>query len=203
MKFELPQLAYATDALEPFMDKQTVEIHYGKHHAAYTEKLNMMCKDEGLTELNLVTELFPMAGNFPKGIVINGGQFWNHSFFWNSLAPEGQEPGAAVAQAINDSYGSFENFKSEFTKAALGVFGSGWAWLCKRDDGSLAIVPTFNHENPHMDTVVAEHGRVTPLLVIDVWEHAYYLKYQNRRNEFIEAFFNIVNWEKVEERING
>lgn len=202
MTFVLPELHFAPDSLEPFMDKETVEIHHGKHHKAYTDKLNAACDELGLSEISLTGELFPMTGNFSAPVVINAGQYWNHNFFWNSLAPQGSMPSPAVLDAITASYGSFDTFKDEFTKCALGVFGSGWAWLCKRDDGTLTMVPTLNHENPLMDTVSKEHGKVIPLLVIDVWEHAYYLKYQNRRPEFVEAFIHIINWEKVEERMN-
>lgn len=202
MTFALPELDFKADALEPFMDQQTVEIHHGKHHAGYTAKMNAALEEAGLTEVNLETEVFPQVSNMPKAIAINAGQYWNHSFFWKSLAPTGQEASEKVSQALTASFGGYDGFVSEFTKAASSVFGSGWAWLCQRQDGSLTIVETFNHENPLMENIAAEHGQVTPLLVIDVWEHAYYLKYQNRRPEFIEAFLQIVDWEEVERRMS-
>ncbi len=199
MTFKLPILPFSTDALEPFMNQQTVEIHHGKHHAGYTTKLNKQIESEGLGELDLETDVFPKTDIFPKGIIINGGQYWNHSFFWDSIAPAGQAPSEKVMTAINDSFGGFDAFKEAFTKEASSVFGSGWTWLCQKKDGSLTLVNTLNHENPLMDSVDSDD--VTPLLVIDVWEHAYYLKYQNRRPEFIAAFMEIINWEKVEERM--
>jgi len=201
MTFTLPELHFATDALEPFMDKETVEIHHGKHHAGYTTKLNAAMEESGLQEANLETEIFPQITNMPQGIKTNAGQFWNHSFFWESLAPAGQEPAAEVMSALAASFGGYEEFVQEFTKHASTVFGSGWAWLCKKQDGSLVVVSTLNHENPLMDSFSSDHGPLKPLLVIDVWEHAYYLKYQNRRPEFIAAFLQIVNWEKVAERM--
>jgi len=201
MTFTLPELGFATDALEPFMDKETVEIHHGKHHAGYTTKLNNALETAGLTEVNLATEVFPQISNMPRAIQTNAGQFWNHSFFWESLAPTGQEVSAEVLDAMTAAFGGYDGFVEEFSKHASTVFGSGWAWLCKKQDGSLIVTSTLNHENPLMESQVTEHGPVTPLLVIDVWEHAYYLKYQNRRPEFIAAFLEIVNWEKVSERM--
>ncbi len=201
MTFTLPELAFATDALEPFMDKETVEIHHGKHHAGYTTKLNAALEESGLTEVTLETEVFPQISNMPRAIQTNAGQFWNHSFFWEGLAVTGQEPTGAVADALTASFGGYDGFVEEFTKYASTVFGSGWAWICKKQDGSLVVTSTVNHENPLMGGVNDEHGPLTPLLVIDVWEHAYYLKYQNRRPEFIAAFLQIVNWEKVTERM--
>ncbi len=201
MTFTLPELSFATDALEPFMDKETVEIHHGKHHAGYTTKLNAALEAEGLSEVNLEQEVFPQISNMPRAIQTNAGQFWNHSFFWESLAPIGQEPSEMVMNALTASFGGYDEFVAEFTKHASTVFGSGWAWLCKKQDGSLMVMSTLNHENPLMENEVIEYGNLTPLLVIDVWEHAYYLKYQNRRPEFIAAFLQIVNWEKVAERM--
>ena len=201
MTFTLPELSFATDALEPFMDKETVEIHHGKHHAGYTTKLNAALEEAGLTEVNLATEVFPQISNMPRAIQTNSGQFWNHSFFWEGLAPAGQEPAGGVADALTASFGGYDEFVAEFTKHASTVFGSGWAWLCKKQDGSLVVTSTLNHENPLMEGMDKEHGPLIPLLVIDVWEHAYYLKYQNRRPEFIAAFLQIVNWEKVAERM--
>lgn len=202
MTFTLPELQFATDALEPFMDKKTVEIHHGKHHAGYTTKLNTALEETGLSEVNLETEIFPQVSNMSRAITINSGQFWNHSFFWESLAPAGQEPSGRVRDALTSSFGGYDEFVAEFTKAASSVFGSGWAWLCQKQDGALVVLESLNHENPLMEHMVIEHGQVTPLLVIDVWEHAYYLKYQNRRPEFIAAFLQIVNWEQVEKRMN-
>lgn len=201
MTFTLPELGFAIDALEPFMDKETVEIHHGKHHAGYTTKLNNALEEAGLTEVDLAKEVFPQISNMPRAIQTNAGQFWNHSFFWESLAPTGQEVSGELLDAMTASFGGYDGFVEEFTKHASTVFGSGWAWLCKKQDGSLIVTSTLNHENPLMEAQVADHGSVTPLLVIDVWEHAYYLKYQNRRPEFIAAFLQIVNWEKVAERM--
>jgi len=201
MTFTLPDLPFETDALEPFMDKETVEIHHTKHHAGYTTKLNAALEAEGINDVNLETEIFPQIMQMPRAIQTNAGQFWNHSFFWESLAPTGQEPSESVMNKLTESFGGYDGFVSEFTEKAGGVFGSGWAWLCKKQDGSLCVVQTLNHLNPLMDSFTKEHGVMTPLLVIDVWEHAYYLKYQNRRPEFIAAFLKIVNWEKVEQRL--
>ena len=181
------------------MDQKTVEVHHGKHHQGYTDKLNKALEDLGTTEVSLENEVFPQIDNFPRAVRINGGQYWNHNFFWESVAPAGQNPGSQTMAAIDKDFGGMDGFKQAFTEAATGVFGSGWAWLCMNADNELEIIGTHNEDNPLMKGIAPEGTR--PLLVIDVWEHAYYLKYQNRRAEFIDAFFNIINWEKVEERL--
>ena len=200
--FELPKLSFEYNALEPHIDAKTMKIHHGKHHAGYTAKLNAAINDTDL-ENQSIEDILKNLDLENKAVRNNGGGFYNHSLFWKVMSPDGGgNPTGEIAGAIDKAFGSFDNFKDEFSKAALTVFGSGWAWLCKRDDGSLTIVPTFNHENPYMDTVTAKHGKVTPLMVIDVWEHAYYLNYQNKRPDYVEAFWGVVNWEEVERRMN-
>ncbi len=202
MKFELPKLNFETDALEPFMDKETVEIHHGKHHQAYTDNFNKALEENNVMDESLEQELFPNISKYPAAMKNHGGGYWNHKFFWENLAPaDSTKPGEKTTELINETFGDFATFKAEFTKSAMGVFGSGWAWLCIDADGRLKMVQTLNQENPLMDSVRSEVGHNKPLLVIDVWEHAYYLKHQNRRPEFIEAFFNIVNWDEVESRL--
>lgn len=202
MKFELPKLNFETDALEPFMDKETVEIHHGKHHQAYTDNFNKQLEEHNVMEESLEEELFPNISKYPVAMKNHGGGYWNHKFFWENLSPaDSTKPGEKTMELINETFGDFDSFKEGFTKASVGVFGSGWAWLCVDSDQKLKIVQTLNQENPYMDCVQKDHGHLKPLLVIDVWEHAYYLKYQNRRPEFIEAFFNIINWNVVEERL--
>lgn len=202
MKFELPKLNFETDALEPFMDKETVEIHHGKHHQAYTDNFNKALEDSNVVDESLEEDLFPHISKYSMAIRNHGGGYWNHKFFWENLAEaDSTNPGEKAMELINETFGDFDTFKAEFTKAAVGVFGSGWAWLCVNPDGQLKIVQTLNQENPLMDVVSEDAGHCKPLLVIDVWEHAYYLKYQNRRAEFIEAFFQIINWDTVEDRI--
>ncbi len=201
MPFELPKLPYAYDALEPYFDAKTMEIHHTKHHAAYTNNLNgalVGTPNEGLS----IEEILNVVSTFPPVVRNNAGGFWNHNLFWEILTPNGDgQPSAQmnIASAIDRDFGSVENFKAEFSKAAMTRFGSGWAWLCVDANDKLFICSTPNQDNPLMD--LAEQ-KGTPILGLDVWEHAYYLHYQNRRNEFIEAFWSLVNWHEVTQRYN-
>ena len=196
MAFTVPALPYAYEALEPHIDKLTMQIHHDKHHQAYVDNLNKAIAGTDNENKNL-EELIKNAGSISPAVRNNGGGHWNHSFFWESLAPNaGGTPGGNLADAINKEFGSFEAFKEKFNTAGTTRFGSGWAWLIKQD-GKLVISSTPNQDNPLMD--VAE-TKGTPLLGCDVWEHAYYLKYQNRRPEYLNAFWNVVNWKKVSER---
>ena len=195
MAFELPQLPYAKDALEPHIDTKTMEIHHGKHHAGYTNNLNNAIKG---TELDgqSIEVILSKVGSQSIGIRNNGGGFYNHSLFWSIMSPNGGgAPSGELAQAIDNAFGSFESFKDHFSKAAASRFGSGWAWLVVVD-GKLEVSSTANQDNPLMDV---SDVKGTPILGLDVWEHAYYLNYQNRRPDYINAFFNVVNWEKVAE----
>jgi len=197
MAFELPKLDYAHDALEPHIDKQTMEIHHGKHHAGYTSKLNNAIEGtdlEGKTIDNILINL-DLSNTAVRN---NGGGFYNHSLFWKVMSPDGGgNPSGELSSAIDTAFGSFEAFKEEFSKAAAGQFGSGWAWLCVHNGGQLKVCSTANQDNPLMPNVGCGG---TPILGIDVWEHAYYLNYQNKRPEYIDAFFNVINWEEVSKR---
>ncbi|RPE13264.1 superoxide dismutase [Chitinophaga lutea] len=196
MAFTLPALPYAHDALEPHFDKLTMEIHHGKHHQAYVDNLNKAIAGTE-HENKTLEELVAKAGAISPAVRNNGGGHWNHSFFWLSLAPNaGGAPSGKLADAINSTFGSFDAFKEKFNAAGVSRFGSGWAWLIVKD-GKLEITSTPNQDNPLMD--VAE-SKGTPLLGVDVWEHAYYLKYQNRRAEYLAAFWNVVNWDAVSKR---
>ena len=196
MAFTLPALPYAHDALEPHIDTQTMQIHHGKHHQAYVDNLNKAIAGTP-NENKSIEELVAAAGSISAAVRNNGGGHWNHTFFWESLAPNaGGQPTGALADAINAAFGSFDAFKEKFATAGMTRFGSGWAWLIVKD-GKLDISSTPNQDNPLMD--VAE-VKGTPLLGVDVWEHAYYLKYQNRRADYLSAFWNVVNWSKVAER---
>jgi len=194
MSFELPQLPYAYDALEPHFDARTMEIHHSKHHQAYITNLNNAVAGTELEGKSLEELMNVCKDNTP--VRNNGGGHWNHTFFWSILSPNGGgEPTGKIGDAIAKSFGSYDNFKVEFTKAATTRFGSGWAWLCMHTDGSLEICSTPNQDNPMMPGLGYCGGQ--PILGLDVWEHAYYLHYQNRRPDFISAFFNLINWEKV------
>jgi Fe-Mn family superoxide dismutase len=197
MAFELPALPYATDALEPHIDKLTMEIHHGKHHQAYVTNLNKAL--EGKAEASQsIEEIVKHISKFPAAVRNNGGGHYNHSLFWEVLAPnKGGEPKGELAEAINAAFGSFADFKTKFAEAGATRFGSGWAWLIVTADNKLAVTSTPNQDNPLMD--IAE-VKGTPVLGMDVWEHAYYLKYQNRRPDYISAFWNVVNWDAVAER---
>jgi Fe-Mn family superoxide dismutase len=198
MAFELPALPYAFDALEPIIDSTTMQIHHDKHHAAYVNNLNgALEKHPELASKSLENLLMDLNG-VPEDIrtVVrnHGGGTWNHTMFWEIMAPKaGGEPTGALNGAIASSFGDFANFKAEFEKAANGRFGSGWAWLVKKSDGGLAIVSTANQDNPLSEGL-------TPLMGLDVWEHAYYLKYQNRRAEYVTNWWNVVNWAEVGRR---
>ncbi len=199
MAFSLSPLPYAHDALEPHIDKQTMEIHHGKHHQAYVDNLNKAIAGTEHEHKSL-EELLASAGKISPAVRNNGGGHWNHSFFWESLAAHaGGKPSGKLADAINEAFGSFEAFQEKFNTAGATRFGSGWAWLIKKD-GKLEITSTPNQDNPLMD--VAE-VKGTPLLGVDVWEHAYYLKYQNRRPEYLKAIWNVIDWKKVEQRFQG
>lgn len=193
MAFTLPALPYAFDALEPYIDATTMQIHHGKHHQAYVDNLNKAIAGTP-NENKSLEELVASAGSISPAVRNNGGGHWNHSFFWEILAPSaGGTPSGSLSDAINASFGSFDAFKEKFAAAGMTRFGSGWAWLIKKD-GKLEISSTPNQDNPLMD--VAE-VKGTPILGVDVWEHAYYLKYQNKRADYLAAFWNVVNWKKV------
>lgn len=197
MAHSLPALKFASDALEPFMDAQTVEIHHGKHHQTYVNNLNALVEGTEYADLS-VEDLLRQVSQIPQplqqGIRNQGGGHANHALFWDVIGPNaGGAPVGALAKAIDEQLGGFDKFKEEFTKAATTQFGSGWAWLSVTTDGKLVIEKTGNQESPLME------GR-TPVLTIDVWEHAYYLKYQNRRPEFIAQFYNLIDWNAVEDR---
>lgn len=200
MKFNLPELPYSYDALAPHIDAETMEIHHSKHHQGYTNKLNAALEDGDYDGIKL-EDLFARVSSLSPAIRNNGGGFYNHSLFWTILSPEGGgKPGGALAEAIEASYGSFEAFKQEFEKAAATQFGSGWAWLIVDKENKVKVTATPNQDNPLMD-VAEEKG--TPILGLDVWEHAYYLNYQNKRPDYISAFWNIVNWTEVEKRFSA
>ena len=195
MAFELPKLPYATDALEPNIDTKTMEIHHGKHHAGYTANLNNAISGTDL-EGKSIEDILASVGSASGAVRNNGGGFYNHSLFWTVMAPNaGGTPTGELASAIDASFGSFDAFKDVFAKSAATRFGSGWAWLIVVD-GKLQVTSTPNQDNPLMD--IAE-VKGAPVLALDVWEHAYYLNYQNRRPDYINAFFNVVNWKKVAE----
>jgi Fe-Mn family superoxide dismutase len=198
MAFTLPALPYAHDALEPHIDALTMQIHHGKHHQAYVDNLNKAIAGTP-NENKSLEELVKAAGSISPAVRNNGGGHWNHSFFWELLAPNaGGQPTGGLADAINDVFGSFDSFKEKFNTAGATRFGSGWAWLIIKD-GTLQITSTPNQDNPLMD--VAE-VKGTPILGIDVWEHAYYLKYQNRRPEYLTNIWNVINWNKVAEHFS-
>lgn len=192
-QFEQPPLGYAYNALEPYIDAMTMEVHYSKHHAAYTKNFNAALAEANIEEED-IKAIFARISQYPAAVRNNGGGYYNHNLFWQIIAPGGSKfPQGELLEAINKKFGSVEAFKEEFSKKALSVFGSGWAWLIV-SDGELKIASTPNQDNPLMD-VVAERGR--PVILIDVWEHAYYLKYQNRRKEYIDAFWNVMNWDQA------
>jgi Fe-Mn family superoxide dismutase len=197
MAFTLPPLPFAPDALEPHIDAQTMQIHHGKHHQAYVDNLNKAVAGTE-HEAKSLEQLIASAGTISPAVRNNGGGHWNHTFFWEILTPGGsKQPAGAVADGINSAFGSFDAFKEKFNAAGLTRFGSGWAWLISRD-GRLEVTSTPNQDNPLMD--VAE-VKGTPILGVDVWEHAYYLKYQNKRADYLNAFWNVVNWDKVAARM--
>lgn len=194
MAFELPALPYANDALEPHIDAQTMGIHHGKHHAGYTSKLNAAIEGTDLAAQS-IEEIMANVSKHGGGVRNNGGGFYNHSLFWSIMSPNGGgNPSGDLASAIDEAFGSFEQFKDAFANAAATRFGSGWAWLIVDADGKLQVTSSPNQDNPLMD--IAE-VKGTPIMGLDVWEHAYYLKYQNRRPDYIEAFFHVINWDEV------
>ena len=193
MSFQLPDLNYNHDALEPHIDSKTMQIHHGKHHAGYTNKLNAAIDGTDLDGKSIEDILKNLDMN-NSAVRNNGGGYYNHCLFWKIIGPNcGGSPSGKLADAINKGFGSFDEFKSKFSAAAATRFGSGWAWLCVDSDGGLEVCSTANQDNPLMP---GECGK-TPILCLDVWEHAYYLNYQNRRPDYIDAFFNVINWEVV------
>ena len=196
MAFELPSLPYAHDALEPHIDARTMEIHHGKHHNAYTTNLNNAVEGTDLDGQS-IEDLLGNISAHPAGVRNNGGGFYNHCLFWEVMSPDGGgEPTGDLAEAINSAFGSVEEMKAQFSAAAATRFGSGWAWLCV-SDGKLCVCSTPNQDNPLMDLADCKG---TPILGLDVWEHAYYLNYQNRRPDYVSAFWNVVNWDEVAKR---
>ncbi|MGD1840780.1 MAG: superoxide dismutase [Thermonemataceae bacterium] len=196
MAFSQNPLPYAENALEPHIDQKTMNIHYGKHHAGYVKKLNDAVEGSDLANAS-IEDILKNVSNHSTKVRNNGGGHYNHSLFWEVLSPNGGgEPTGALLEAINSKFGSYDGFKEKFSEAAATRFGSGWAWLIVTDGGAVDVTSTPNQDNPLMD--IAE-VKGTPILGLDVWEHAYYLNYQNRRPDYISAFFNIVNWSKVAE----
>ncbi len=194
MAFELPALSYAYDALEPHIDARTMEIHHSKHHNGYTTKLNDAIADTPLADQSIESILNNLDSE-NKAVRNNGGGFYNHRLFWNIMSPNGGRlPSGKLAAAIDAKFGNFENFKTAFANAAATQFGSGWAWLCVQEGGNVEVCATANQDNPLMPGIGCGG---TPILGIDVWEHAYYLNYQNRRPDYINAFFNVIDWNKV------
>jgi len=197
--FTLPDLPYAADALEPVIDEQTMELHHGRHHRAYVDNLNVKVEEYPRLKTLDLEQVQREISSFDTAVRNNGGGHYNHSLFWTLMAPAGQggEPGKALTAAIEREFGSMDALRTQFSAAAAGVFGAGWAWLIVRDDGRLAITTTPNQDNPLMD-VVAERG--TPILALDVWEHAYYLQYRNRRSDYVEVWWQVVDLTEVERR---
>ena len=197
MAFELLKLKYSYDSLEPHIDSKTMEIHHGKHHAGYTNNLNNAISGSEL-ENHSIEEILKNLNMENSALRNNAGGYYNHNLFWDILSPSGGgKPNGRLLESINNGFESFENFKEEFSKAAATRFGSGWAWLCVHENGTLKVCSTANQDNPLMPGLGFDGF---PILGIDVWEHAYYLNYQNRRPDYINAFFNIINWEKVNEK---
>lgn len=199
MAFELKDLPYALDALEPYIDAKTMEIHHDKHHGTYTSNLNAALQGSPL-EGKSIEDVLKNISAQPVAVRNNGGGYYNHNLFWEIMTPGGaKQPEGDLLKSIEATFGSYQGFKDAFTKAALTRFGSGWAWLVKQGE-SLVISSTPNQDNPLMDLAEVKG---TPILGVDVWEHAYYLKYQNRRPEYVEAFFNVINWDEVTKRFKG
>ena len=196
MAFKLPSLPYAADALEPHIDAKTMEIHHGKHHNGYTTKLNAAIEGTAL-EGKSIEEILGDLDMSNAAVRNNGGGYYNHCLFWEIMGPDAGEMSSELSAAIESAFGSFGAFKDAFSKAAATQFGSGWAWLCVHNDGKLEVCSTPNQDNPLMKDVSCGG---TPILGLDVWEHAYYLNYQNRRPDYIEAFFKVVNWSEVSKR---
>jgi Fe-Mn family superoxide dismutase len=200
MSFQLPDLNYGFDSLEPHIDAKTMQIHHGKHHAGYTSKLNAAVEGTEL-EGKSIEDLLSNLDLSNSAVRNNGGGYYNHCLFWEIMSPNGGgSPSGNLLSAIEKAFGSFDEFKAEFSKAAATRFGSGWAWLCAHSDGSLEICSTANQDNPIMNGIGCGGS---PILGLDVWEHAYYLNYQNRRPDYINGFFNVIDWAKVEEKYNS
>jgi superoxide dismutase, Fe-Mn family len=200
MDYNFPELPYAFNALEPHIDAMTMEIHYTKHHKTYFDKFVAAIKDTALNGSPL-EEIFAQVSKLPVPVRNHGGGLYNHTLFWESMSPNGGGvPAGKLANAIASQYGSFEEFKTKFNDAAANRFGSGWAWLCVKADKSLCVCSSANQDNPLMDI---SDCKGTPILGLDVWEHAYYLKFQNRRPDYISAFWNVVNWEVVQARYDS
>lgn len=200
MAFELPALPYATDALEPHIDKSTMEIHHGKHHQAYVDNLNKaLAGTDG--ENQSLEDIQRNVSKYPMAVRNNGGGHFNHSLYWSIMSPnKGGAPSGDLAKAIDEAFGSFDEFKKKFAEAGATRFGSGWAWLSVGSDGKLQVSSTPNQDNPLMDVADVKG---TPILGMDVWEHAYYLKYQNKRPDYIAAFWNVINWDAVTQRYSN
>jgi len=200
MAFSVPDLPYAYDALEPTIDEQTMHLHHDKHHQAYVDKANAALEGTEWADKDVVEvlqNLDALPADKQAAVRNNGGGHYNHSLFWEMMSPDGGgEPSGELAEAISSAFGSFDAFKGEFKEAGITQFGSGWAWLVKNSDGSVAVTKTPNQDSP------VSNGQ-TPLLGVDVWEHAYYLKYQNKRPEYLDAFWNVVNWDYVSQRFAG
>jgi len=194
MEHQLPPLPYPMDALEPYISRETLEYHYGKHHKAYVDNLNKLIAGTEFADKDLET----IVRTAPAGPIFNNAaQVWNHTFYWSCMRPQGGgEPSGALAEAIRQAFGSFQAFKERFSQIAVGTFGSGWAWLVRQADGSLDVVSTSNAGNPMTEDA-------TPLLTCDVWEHAYYIDYRNQRPKYVENFWNLVNWDFVASRLSG
>ena len=200
MAFKLPDLPYAYDALEPHIDARTMEIHHGKHHAGYTSKLNAAIEGTDL-EGKDIQDILSNLDMSNSAVRNNGGGFYNHSLFWSVMSPNGGgKPSGELADAITNAYGSFDEFKAKFAAAAGTRFGSGWAWLCVHDGGKVEVCSSPNQDNPIMPGVGCGG---TPIMGLDVWEHAYYLNYQNRRPDYVQAFFNVINWDEVNRRYSA
>jgi len=197
MAFTLPPLPYGYDALEPTIDAQTMTLHHSKHHQAYVDKLNEGVGEEGLDGQSLEQILAGISGRSKK-VRNNGGGHWNHSFFWETMTPGGSQPSGRLLDGINSTFGDFESFKKKFAEAGVGQFGSGWVWLVASPGGALQITSTPNQDNPLMDDAAVKG---TPILGNDVWEHAYYLKYNNRRPDYLNAWWDVVNWDMANERL--
>ncbi len=203
MAYELPALPYAYDALAPYIDAKTMEIHHTKHHQAYVNNVNAALEGTalaGVSPCELCTRLDEVPEDKRTAVRNNGGGHANHTFFWEIMSPNGGAPSGELLAALNDSFGSVDAFKDAFTKAAMTRFGSGWAWLCKHEGGTLEVCSSANQDNPLMKGIGCGGS---PVLGLDVWEHAYYLNYQNRRPDYISAFFSVINWEKVGELYVG
>jgi len=206
MSYTLPLLPYSPNALEPYFDARTMEIHHGKHHQTYIDKLNAALDGNeefsNLPVLELISDLSRLPNNLQAAVRNNGGGHANHSFFWESLSPNaGGSPEGELSSALDQTFGSFEGFKDAFSQSALTRFGSGWAWLVKQNDGTLAITSTPNQDSPWMQGVAEICG--TPLIGLDVWEHAYYLNYQNRRPDYVSAYWSLVDWTKASAIFNS